>query len=123
MIEENDKSILTDKQEHVGDILNQKHRINVFSLPAGLCFSCSYSHITRTKHEQKYRIACTYNFDNLSSMPEDIDYCNKYELIGSQTLDDLKRMATPIEKDKKAPAGFTVGTNDGDKNETNKSED
>lgn len=112
-----DNGILSDRQETVGDSLALKHKnINIFDLPSGLCFSCSFGLTTHRKFGQpgEYNIKCTYSYDKAIDMPPDIDYCSKYSRHGAQTLEDMKKVAIPIEKDQARKAGFETEDSDSD---------
>lgn len=116
--------VLSEKQEMSGDALELKHKtIHVFNLPDGLCFSCVFGLVTHSKYRKSndFNLLCNYTYSTVMNMPPDIDFCNKYNKIGSQTLEDMKKVATPIEKHEVRQAGFE--TKDANQKAENKVED
>ena len=83
--------------------------IKIFDIPSGLCFSCTHGFIYRSKKlgtqqsDNSYQISCQYTYS--VSMPDDVDYCNKYNKCGQMGLNEMKDIATVIEIDKRS-VGF-----------------
>jgi len=87
-------SVADESKAYRGGVNDQK--IKIFNQPEGLCFSCQRSWIYKDQHSSGYNVFCAYH-ERLVSMPETIEWCNRYSKEGDLTLQDFKELATAID--------------------------
>lgn len=104
-----EKPLLTPSaQQFANRVEDQNHRVKIFDTPKGLCMSCCYSLVFRApklKHSE-WQIFCTNSNGPPMVMPDDVSFCNQYAKQGNQSLNDMKKTATLIEREDAKRVGF-----------------
>lgn len=71
-----------------------------------LCFRCQYAHIYKRRAKASPVILCTALTEN-PRMPDDIEECSEFRVIGKLTDEQLMGMAVPIsDREYKGDAGY-----------------
>jgi hypothetical protein len=91
--------------ERIGE---QNHRVKIYDTPKGLCMSCHSSLVFRSPKlkNAEWQILCLAAMGHTREMPDDVSYCNQYSQRGAQSLCDMKKTATLIEKEDARRVGF-----------------
>jgi hypothetical protein len=111
------KPVLSHSAKQFADrVEEQKHLVKIFDTPKGLCMSCYCSLVYRSPKLKngEWQMYCTNPNGPPMIVPDDISFCNQYSKKGDQSLRDMEKVATLIEKRDAKRVGFTSEVNDED---------
>jgi hypothetical protein len=72
----------------------------------GICKSCNHSHIFKTNRTNDPTVLCGFG-EKSFQVSLDISECNKFSQIGTLSVWELAKLATPVDLDKRT-LGFGV---------------